>query len=101
MRRAVGGFPIKLVNSLAVSTPVIAFHDREWGLTHERDSLICDLQRPVRAVADAIERLADDDVLARRLAAGARALYLERHRPEQVASETLGLLQQIEAFRRR
>ncbi|MEO2108525.1 MAG: glycosyltransferase, partial [Actinomycetota bacterium] len=52
MRRAVGGFPIKLVNSLAVSTPVIAFHDREWGLTHERDSLICDRQRPIRAVAD-------------------------------------------------
>jgi glycosyltransferase involved in cell wall biosynthesis len=97
-RRAQGGFPIKLVNSLASGTPVIAFHDREWGLTHERNSLICGLDRPALALADAIERLASDDVLAKTLAAGARALYLERHLPEQNASQTLALLREIGAF---
>jgi glycosyltransferase involved in cell wall biosynthesis len=95
MRRADGGFPIKLVNSLAVGTPAIAFREREWGLEHERNSLICPPDRPVIALADAIERLAEDDVLAKNLATGARALYLDRHLPEQAAAETLALIEQI------
>jgi glycosyltransferase involved in cell wall biosynthesis len=101
MRRMEGGFPIKLANSLAVGTPAIAFHAREWGLEHERNSLICSPDRPVASLADAIERLAKDDVLAKRLAAGARALYLERHLPEQAAAETLALIEQIKAIGRR
>ena len=101
MRRARGGFPIKLVNSLAIGIPVIAFHEGEWGLTHERNCLICAPDRPALALADAIERLANDDGLAKRLAAGARALYLERHLPEHVAAETLALLREIGAFRPR
>jgi len=98
MRRAEGGYPIKLVNSLAVGTPVISFHEQEWGLTHEKNSLICAPDQPVLALAEAIERLAGDDVLAKRLAAGARALYLERHLPEHVASETVALLREIGEF---
>jgi glycosyltransferase involved in cell wall biosynthesis len=101
MRRMEGGFPIKIANSLAVGTPVIAFHAREWGLEHERKSLICSPDRPVTSLADAIERLAKDDVLAKRLAAGARALYRERHLPEQAAAETLDLIDQIKANGRR
>ena len=101
MRRTRGGFPIKLVNSLAVGTPVVAFHEREWGLTHERNSLICAPDRPVLALADAIERLASDEVLAASLAVGARSLYQERHLPEHVASKTLALLEEIESFRPR
>jgi len=98
-RRAAGGFPIKLVNSLAMGTPVVAFLEQEWGLTHERNSLICASDRPSAALADALERLANDEDLARRLALGARALYLERHRPAVAASETLSLIQEIDAFR--
>jgi glycosyltransferase involved in cell wall biosynthesis len=97
-RRARGGFPIKVVNSLAIGTPIIAFHEQEWGLTHERNSLICASDQPDVALADAIERLASDEILARRLAVGARALYLERHRPEVVAAETLSLIQRLNAF---
>jgi glycosyltransferase involved in cell wall biosynthesis len=97
-RRAQGGFPIKLVNSLATGTPVVAFHEQEWGLAHERNSLICAPDRPALTLADAIERLADDDALAERLSAGARALYLERHVPERVASETLDLIRRARSF---
>ena len=97
-RRAQGGFPIKLVNSLASGTPVVAFHEQEWGLTHERNSLICAPDRPALTLADAIERLAEDDALAERLSAGARALYLERHVPERVASETLDLIRKVRSF---
>ena len=95
MRRAKGGFPIKLANSLSVGTPIIAFHEQEWGLTHEQNSLICPSDRPGQRLADAIERLATDAALSERLAAGARDLYLERHRPEQIASETLALVEKV------
>jgi glycosyltransferase involved in cell wall biosynthesis len=98
-RRAAGGFPIKLVNSLAVGTPIVAFLEQEWGLTHERNSLICASDRPVVSLADAIERLANDEDLAKRLAIGARALYRERHRPAVAASETLSLIRDVNAFR--
>lgn len=97
-RRAQGGFPIKLVNSLATGTPVIAFHEQEWGLTHERNSLICAPGRAALTLANAIEQLAEDDALAERLSAGARALYLERHVPERVASETLDLIRRVRSF---
>jgi hypothetical protein len=66
-------------------------------IEHERNSLICSPDRPVTSLADAIERLAKDDALAMRLAAGARALYLERHLPERTAAETLALIEQIKA----
>lgn len=95
MRRAEGGFPIKLVNSLAVGTPPIAFHAQEWGLEHERDSLICSPSRPVDSMAAAIARLEADDILAARLAAGARNLYLERHQPEPAAKQVLALVEEI------
>jgi glycosyltransferase involved in cell wall biosynthesis len=98
-RRATGGFPIKLVNSLAMGTPVVAFLEQEWGLTHEGNSLICGSDRPAVALADALERLANDENLAKRLSLGARTLYLERHRPAVAASETLSLIQEIDAFR--
>jgi len=102
MRRAKGGFPIKLVNSLALGTPVVAFHDKEWGLTHEGDSLICaSPEPPAKSLADALERLAGDEALTKRLADGARALYLERHRPERAAENTLALLRRVEAFQPR
>ncbi len=101
MRRAKGGFPIKIVNSLALSTPPIAFHDTEWGLTHDSDSLICSpddpSERPSKSLARAIERLARDDLLAKRLSAGARALYLERHLPERAAAETLALIERVKS----
>jgi glycosyltransferase involved in cell wall biosynthesis len=97
-RRARGGFPIKLVNSLATGTPVVAFHEQEWGLAHERNSLICAPDRPAQTLADAIERLAGDDALAERLSAGARALYLERHVPERAASDALDLIRRVRSL---
>jgi glycosyltransferase involved in cell wall biosynthesis len=98
MRRAEGGFPIKLVNSLAVGTPAIAFHGPEWGLEHEHNSLICSPEHPVPSMTAAIDRLASQNDLRARLAAGARDLYLERHRPEPAGKQTLALVE--EACRR-
>ena len=68
-RRSLGGFPIKLANSLAAGTPVVAFHAEEWGLVDGRDSLIGDLARPEGSLVEALEKLADDADLAARLGA--------------------------------
>jgi glycosyltransferase involved in cell wall biosynthesis len=100
MRRARGGYPIKLANAHAAGTPTIAFRDREWGLLDERNCLIASLERPASSLATAITRLAADDALAARLRVGARALYRAQHRPEQAASHTLDLLEAVLATRR-
>jgi glycosyltransferase involved in cell wall biosynthesis len=94
-RRIEGGFPIKLVNALALGTPPVVFQTSDWGLEDGRSALACRGERPAAALARAIERLSRDDALAARLGAGARALYLERHRPERVAADTLTYLDTI------
>ena len=94
-RRSLGGFPIKLLNSLAAGTPVVAFHGEEWGLVHQRDSLICDLAKPEASLFGALERLEDDADLAARLAAGARATWCARHQPARVAADTLALIEKL------
>ena len=98
LRQAVGGFPIKLANSLAAGTPAIAFHGREWGLVDGVNSRVCDARKPAESIANAIAQLARDDALALKLSVGARALYLEQHRPEIVAAETLALLERVQGF---
>jgi glycosyltransferase involved in cell wall biosynthesis len=94
-RRSVGGFPIKLVNSLAAGTPVVAFHGEEWGLADGRDSLLGSLDQPVASLARALDRLEADESLAARLGTGARATYLARHDPARVAAETLALVESL------
>lgn len=94
-RRSLGGFPIKLANSLAAGTPVVAFHAEEWGLVDGRDSLIGDLARPEGSLVEALEKLADDADLAARLGAGARASWSARHQPARVAADTLGLIEKL------
>jgi len=101
MRRAQGGYPIKLANAHAAGTPTIAFREREWGLHDGKDCLIASLERPVSSLAAAITRLALDDALAARLRVGARALYRARHRPQQAAADTLDLLEAVLATSRK
>jgi hypothetical protein len=95
MRRARGGYPIKLANAHAAGTPTIAFREREWGLQDGKDCLIASLERPAASLAAAITRLTLDDALAARLRVGARALYRAQHRPEQAATNTLELLEGV------
>ncbi|MAG32525.1 MAG: hypothetical protein CL908_16705 [Deltaproteobacteria bacterium] len=98
-RRAEGGFPIKLANSLAMGTPPIALLGQEWGLVDGENALIGRLHEPVASIAAAIARLASDDALAQQLSAGARALYLAGHRPQGCAEQTLALIERVVAHR--
>jgi len=94
-RRTLGGFPIKLANSLAAGIPVVAFHAAEWGLADGRDALIADPERPVASLAHALDRLEVDPALAARLGAGARATHRAQHEPARVAAETLALIESL------
>ncbi len=100
MRRAQGGYPIKLANAHAAGTPTIAFREREWGLHDGKDCLIASLEGPASSLAAAITRLTLDDALAARLRLGARSLYRAQHRPEQAAAHTLDLLEAVLATSR-
>lgn len=100
LRRALGGFPIKLANSLALGTPPIAYHAREWGLEHGESAWIASPEDPVASLSRAIDRIIRDDALAQRLRRGARALHRAQHDPVRVATRTLELLERVVARRR-
>lgn len=95
MRRAEGGYPIKLVNSLAAGTPPVAFLEREWGLTDGENAIIARGDDPTVAFAEALDRLDREPALAPRLGCGARALYEKNHLPGRVAEQSLALLERI------
>lgn len=91
-RRSLGGFPIKLANSLAAGVPVVALHGAEWGLVDGREALLGDPADPVDSLARALDRLELDPALAARLGEGARATHRRQHDPARVAAETLALV---------
>ncbi len=65
------GLPQKLLNYMAAAAPIVSFDGSAVHLEHERTGLrVADGDTP--AMADAIERLLDDRVLARRLGDAAR-----------------------------
>ena len=95
MRRAEGGFPIKLANSLAWGTAPIVFHGREWGLSHHQDAWVADPERPEESLAEAISCLSLDTSLARQLGIGARRRFEKAHAPRVVAARTLALIEEV------
>ncbi len=94
-RLAVGGFPIKLANSLANGTAAITFHDREWGLEAGTNVEVADPARPVEGLADAIGRLSADSERAESIGRKARDRYEAAHRPAVTAEQTLGLIEEV------
>ena len=95
MRRAAGGFPIKLANSLAAGTAPIVFLGSEWGLRDGVNARVVELDNPVESLAVAMAQLGGDGDLAERLGAGARAHYLREHLPSVVADRTEALLRSV------
>lgn len=99
MRRAEGGFPIKLANGLAAGTPSISFLEQEWGLSHGENAWIAadggSSQDLGQSLAAAIERLDREPELRERLGVGARALYRANHTPAKAAQRTLELVERV------
>lgn len=65
------GIPQKLLNYMAAGKPIVSFCGSGASLTHERTGL-CVPDGDTRAMADAIDRLLGDEILADRLGAAAR-----------------------------
>ena len=86
---------MKLLNSLVLGVPVVAFHGEEWGLDDGTNAIVCGLERPEASLLAALSILESDAVLARRLGRGARATWLARHQPERVAADTLDLIAKL------
>ena len=101
-RRAPGGFPIKLANSLAAGTPPVVFLEREWGLRDGVDAVVAAPGEPVAALAHALGRIgrAGEDEVGR-LAAGARSRWEVAHRPAAVGARTLDLVDAVVGAARR
>jgi len=98
-RQAVGGFPIKLANSLAQGTPAITFYDREWALEDRAEVWRVDPRRPVESLADAMATLARPEPETHEMGVKALAFYDSALRPERVAQQTLALVEAVRAAR--
>ena len=95
MRRAAGGFPIKLANSLALGTAPIVFLEKEWGLSDGVNARVVEVETPVESLAVAMAQMGGDAGLAKRLGAGARRHFESEHRPAVVALRTEEFLQSV------
>jgi glycosyltransferase involved in cell wall biosynthesis len=96
-RRTGGGFPIKIINSLAAGTAPIVYRARvgDWGLSEDLDTLVAEDRDPVLGLTEALVQAETDPARARRLGQGARRTYLRRHRPEVVGATTLDWIEEV------
>jgi len=90
-RCAPGGFPIKLLNYMEASRPIVARAALAHGLVHDRSAWLVADDADDAALAAAIRALIDDPARARRLGAGARRALESRHAWPDAARRTLEL----------
>jgi glycosyltransferase involved in cell wall biosynthesis len=86
------GLPKALLEAAASGRPMVAADVpgcREIVIDNETGLLVA--ARDAVALADALRRLADDEVLRRRLGSAARQRVLDHFSQERIASETLAL----------
>ncbi len=69
-RHSPGGIPIKLINALAASLPVLADRQIAVDLFDGEEALLVDMRDPP-SITRGIERMVTDDLLRKRLSAGA------------------------------
>ena len=90
-RRRAGGFPIKLLHSMAAGRAIVLRESLAGALAHGESAwLVSDDARPY-AFAAALRRLAADPSLRERLGAGARRVLAAQHAWPPLAERTLAL----------
>ena len=80
------GYPIKMLNAMAAGKAVVACESAAYPITHEETGLIVPDNDP-HAYAAALLRLIENPDLRATLGAKARETILEKHNPENVASQ--------------
>jgi glycosyltransferase involved in cell wall biosynthesis len=91
-RRAAGGFPIKLLNYMEASRPIVARASVADTLVHQRSAWIVADDAPPAAWVAAVRALLADPVGAARLGAEARRTLEREHDPAALARDVLALL---------
>ncbi len=94
-RRAPGGFPVKLLNYMEASRPIVARAGVADGFEHERNAVLLAPGDGPEALAGALRRLAAEPERAARLGRGARRLLEERHAWPALAEHLLALVRRI------
>jgi len=93
-RYSPGGVPIKLVNALAAGKPVLMDRRMAGELIHGEEAWIVEMRDP-QAVATGLKRLANDEVLRRRLSEGAARAAERLHDPALVTSALESLYEEL------
>ena len=88
-RRRPGGFPIKLLNYMEASRPILAWRSAASGLEHGRSAWLLEDGDGPDALASAIRRLLADRSLCKRLGCAARLQLEQRHGWSALAAATL------------
>ncbi len=87
------GYPIKMLNAMAAGKAVAACESAAYPLTHGETGLVVP-DNDVEAYAEALLQLINDASLRSALGAKARETVLEKHRPEEVAKQLDGIVQE-------
>jgi len=94
-RRAVGGFPIKLLNYMDAGIPIVARNTLATGLVHDQSAWLLDSSAGPNELGDALAHLIADPDRARRIGTGGRAHLERRHAWAPLIEQTLELVRSI------
>lgn len=98
-RRHMGGFPIKLLNYMEASLPMVVCAEQSAGLVHDRDAWLVSPGGNPAELAHALQSLFADPERARRLGRAAHARLEGHHRWPALAARTEALLREVHAVR--
>jgi len=94
-RRYVGGFPIKLLNYMEASLPIVARAEQGTGLVHDRDAWLVARGGGAAELAHGLRVLASDPERAKRLGRAARTRLETHHQWPGLAQRTETLLRAV------
>jgi len=94
-RRHVGGFPIKLLNYMEASLPIVARAEQGLGLAHGRDAWLVAPRASPAEFAHALQTLFADRERAGRLGRAGRARLEGHHHWPDLAARTDALLREV------
>ena len=94
-RRRPGGFPIKLLNYMEATRPIVALEGVGAGLAHGESAWLLPASAGPEAWAEAIAVLLENRAQSQRLGLGARTHLEAHHDWGRLAAETLAWIQEV------
>lgn len=91
-RRALGGFPIKVLQAMEAARPLVALHGVADTLRHDESAWLLPSAVDGRALAEALAALWHDPARRARLGTGGARVLTQRHRWPELAAATVELV---------